>query len=367
MTRSVASIEAPANVNTTMYTMRQLIQLCEVTDQESERKRFARKWLDNPAFRRWFAGSKIVDADGDPLIVFHGTATEFSRFSHVGPEDIRTGGFFFTDDPSYAARHLVGFKGHGEGYLMPSFLSIKNPKVLTPPANEWSVLRHERRYIQQAKEEGHDGIILLGKQPFYVAFHPNQIKSFHNTGGFDTASDDIYEVASLVEARAKPSQALLAVVERWITGWSSPDRAATEAALWAIKDEGKRFVSRTSYGWLCRGQSITEAQADALRQGETIMLAMPRLASWTTHRDIARDYAESADGVGIFIAKQHLQPVLDIARILRFLPQDVDDQGFPPDYVRWAFREGEVVCEHDGPMAVAPEECRLFDDYLGQG
>jgi hypothetical protein len=168
---------------------------------------------------------------------------------------------------------------------------------------------------------------------------------------------------TLCEAAARPSQALLDVVERWITGWSSTERDATEAALWAMKDEARRFVGRP--GWLYRGQTISDAEREAVLREETITLTMPRLVSWSKHPVIARDYAEGVRG--IIIIKKDLQRVLDITRILRFLPKTVDAAGFPPDYVRYAFREGEVVCQQDGPLEVAPNECRLMDDDPGQG
>lgn len=172
---------------------------------------------------------------------------------------------------------------------------------------------------------------------------------------------------TLVEVAAKPSQALLDVVKEWINGWSSSKREATEAALWASKDEARRFISRSSYGLLYRGQTISDTDRDALMRGDSITLAMPRLASWSKHDKTARDYAEGADGNGILIVKRGLQPVLDIARILRFLPKEVDEHGDQSDYVRWAFREGEVVCQHDRPLEVSPDECRLIDDDGGQG
>lgn len=162
----------------------------------------------------------------------------------------------------------------------------------------------------------------------------------------------------LCEAKARPSQALLTVVEQWINGWSAEERPSAEAALWAIKDEAKRFVARR-YGKLYRGMAVTDSDNEALRAGRPIELAMPRLASWSKHRDIALDYAEGVIP-GILVAKTNLMPVLDVTRILSFLPTDLDADGYQPDYIRWAYREGEVVCEHDSPMLIAPSEAELF-------
>src|SRR5690606_5138263 len=34
-----------------------------------------------PEFKRWFGDSKVVDANGKPLVVYHGTKADFSTFS----------------------------------------------------------------------------------------------------------------------------------------------------------------------------------------------------------------------------------------------------------------------------------------------
>lgn len=79
----------------------------------------ARTLIEAQSFRDWFAGSKVVDAQGRPLRVYHGTNQAFQRFTHarkgnatrvVSAKD----GFFFTDSPEvaheyadYAAKQVV--------------------------------------------------------------------------------------------------------------------------------------------------------------------------------------------------------------------------------------------------------------------
>ena len=51
-------------------------------------------------FQRWFKDSKVVDADGKPLVVYHGTGADFSEFSASKIGSVwgaDTVGFFFTD------------------------------------------------------------------------------------------------------------------------------------------------------------------------------------------------------------------------------------------------------------------------------
>ena len=69
------------------------------------------KKTDTPAFRRWFRNSKVVDAKGEPLEVYHGTdKAGFFEFdeSTFGDNSQNTAGFFFTSDPQLAASYAKG-------------------------------------------------------------------------------------------------------------------------------------------------------------------------------------------------------------------------------------------------------------------
>jgi hypothetical protein len=68
---------------------------------------------ETEAFKRWFGDSKVVDADGKPLVVYHGTDADFGAFDlgragAVGERFAEAA--FFTSDPdvagSYAARWM---------------------------------------------------------------------------------------------------------------------------------------------------------------------------------------------------------------------------------------------------------------------
>ena len=62
-------------------------------------------------FWRWFGDSKVVDDQGDPLVVFHGSKTQFNTFDNSVNQDKERQmgaefGFFFTDDITVARRFL---------------------------------------------------------------------------------------------------------------------------------------------------------------------------------------------------------------------------------------------------------------------
>jgi hypothetical protein len=83
-----------------------------------------RSILDNPAFRKWFGKSAVTDEDGKPLVVYHGTETNFTEFnpSKLGSKTFASSaknlGFFFSSERIA--------KTFGKN-IMPVYLSIKNP------------------------------------------------------------------------------------------------------------------------------------------------------------------------------------------------------------------------------------------------
>lgn len=88
---------------------------------------------DTPEFRRWFGDSKVVDENGEPLVVYHGTGADFTSFdmnaAYSGEGASQTGsGFYFTTSQESASRYagLASSKGMS-GRVVPVYLSIKNP------------------------------------------------------------------------------------------------------------------------------------------------------------------------------------------------------------------------------------------------
>ena len=86
-----------------------------------------------PEFKAWFGNSKVVDKQGQPLVVYHGTPSAgFSQFdSKKTGETTQNDGWFgrghyFTADPNKASGYA-----HGEGGgLYPVHLSLQKPFVI---------------------------------------------------------------------------------------------------------------------------------------------------------------------------------------------------------------------------------------------
>jgi hypothetical protein len=64
-------------------------------------------------FRQWFGDSKVVDSDGKPLVVYHGTGAVFNEFSKTGERLPSIGyGYYFSPNPDVASTYAVGQNPH---------------------------------------------------------------------------------------------------------------------------------------------------------------------------------------------------------------------------------------------------------------
>ncbi|HET6631518.1 MAG TPA: PLxRFG domain-containing protein [Rhodanobacteraceae bacterium] len=178
--------------------------------------------LNTAAFTGWFKRSKVVDANGAPRVVYHGTAEDFPIFDDAKLAS-STGhmtaplGHFFAEDRAKAQRYAEK-AAHGvpaDENVMPVYLAIQQPKTLTVDELLAIDSHDEARALRKRLQaEGYDGIHLadIGQ---WVAFDNRQIKSVANRGSFDPDNPNIYFAH---EARAR-TEAL-------------PATAATPAALW---------------------------------------------------------------------------------------------------------------------------------------
>ena len=181
-----------------------------------KRKQEQKPQTETESFKRWFGDSKVVDENGEPLVVYHGTMNnDFDVFKPSGEQNLfgRGDQFYFTDDANEASGYAIGnadqkSKGrNGSGSVMPVYLSMKNPANLT--ADNFNVNDIDvQSYIESLdmdgllsaiKDAGYDGVIYDGDiapipaiGTHYVVFEPNQIKSaIGNRGTFDATDPSI--------------------------------------------------------------------------------------------------------------------------------------------------------------------------------
>lgn len=94
------------------------------------------KVTSSPAFKKWFGDSKVVDENGEPLVVYHGTTKEFNEFGKSTNAHTQSLGFptyFFTPNKAVASTYAPGDKGR----LVSAYLSIERPLVIDARGGEW--------------------------------------------------------------------------------------------------------------------------------------------------------------------------------------------------------------------------------------
>lgn len=137
-------------------------------------------------FDAWIAGTKVTNLAGQPQIVFHGTADDFSEFSgvHQGKRhvDLEIGdAFFFTDDVKTAnwyAKSAAKAAGGTGANVIPVYLAMPNPMIVDFQGTGIETLAED---IEQAKKLGYDGLIARNYDDgsvsdHFIAFHPGQIR-----------------------------------------------------------------------------------------------------------------------------------------------------------------------------------------------
>ena len=154
------------------------------------------KYIPEQNFKRWFEGSKVVDENGQPLKLYHGTDADFDAFDmSKGRSTMDIQGAFFSP-------YDIDAKGYGQN-LKEVYLNVKNP------ADEATAYKALRKYQgqndaglkakQDLQRQGFDGV--FNGYDEYIAFEPNQIKSVNNSGAWSSSP-------SLSDAGWKPESQL---------------------------------------------------------------------------------------------------------------------------------------------------------------
>ena len=222
------------------------------TDKSPTGERLQIRAPETKEFKQWFGDSKVVNPDGSPRVMYHGTLSDFSEFAPKTANAI-----FVTPDKESANRFATNFKKRkgAQSNVMPVYVKAKNPfdyenpehieKVVDslPAKDKYELLaKHNFKFTHKFKESIGKGMWKYIESPafqkaiqnsgfdgFYIkeaniknlaVYNPNQIKSVFNQK--PTESKDVrYSLRDTVD----PSI------------WGSVDRTTT-------KREEKGFIQR---------------------------------------------------------------------------------------------------------------------------
>ena len=140
-------------------------------------------------FKKWFGNSKVVDRNGDPLIVYHGTRSKFNEFKpskSIGNqrETDQIKGMYFTDNKEGAL--FFSLVDNDPRYLKSVYLSMQNPYFIESSNKLKDELDIKKLGDAEFKlrKLGYDGIIMErgfyahgGLHKLFLVFEPGQIRS----------------------------------------------------------------------------------------------------------------------------------------------------------------------------------------------
>lgn len=263
--------------------------------------------INTPEFKAWFGNSKVVDENGEPLVVYHGGAV----FDTFIPEKTFDGAFYFSPNKNTARDYANEVHGENGSEVKAVYISIQNPTTTIPSS---------KKQVQELKKQGYDGVIYKGKNGVEIiaAFEPNQIKSVYNRGTWNARNDNIYysRTGETVRGAYDPSERLIElfadarpdtlthelshhffmnhfrVAQEY--GFSKYDRGVMEWLSRKGKHKIKGFADMQDQDW----ENLTEAFIRYLNTGNAPTIAtrgiFQKAKEWVLGvYDINRDYASS--------------------------------------------------------------------------
>ena len=173
------------------------------------------------AFKNWFGDSKVVDKNGEPLVVYHGAKQDIESGIFRMEKGMLGQGVYFTSSPKEADFYTSNAVWRTDANIVPAYVSIKNPYLAK---DKWD------KGALKARENGHDGVVLLkpdGSIEWAIPFSSNQIKSaIGNSGNFDGKNPNVLYSRGEVAEAAKTQ---------------APDETREQALQRVVQDKDVRF------------------------------------------------------------------------------------------------------------------------------
>lgn len=237
-------------------------------------KEWKEKGTDSKYFKNWFGNSKVVDENGKPLIVSHGTNADFEKFE-IG--DI---GYHF-GNMEQATERMTDFSD-GNPHIMSGYLKMENPLDIVSDVGDWLDVDTVKEYLHEyeilsdeefkkintlseitslLQEKGYDGVIYEnqyeGKGKSYIVFNSSQFKSVDNRGTFDANNPNIYYQSNSVH-NSEPAN----LVDLTDVFDKVPTFDEVKKHLYSIIDSGLSFETKT------QGYKIDIKQTEVKRNGK---------------------------------------------------------------------------------------------------
>lgn len=321
-----------------------------------------RRMAEKPAFKKWFGESKVVDQNGDPLIVYHGTNADFDIFKK-GDIGFHFGTIQAANDRLAAAHEMIEdwrVRGHGHpGYnILPVYLRIEKPARL-PDLGSWHYLtvaqelrdadifaQTDLNYVQSNNDvikllvdKGYDGIVYRNVGEGRRKLTPEEIKAREievrrmypeSTGPladtsiavYDKTTDTLLSIGSTEkEARELARDALETKTHAFDDSYIifRPEQAKS-----AIGNIGTFDIGRPELTFATRRGKAAQAQAEGISREESVAAAFERMHAAPGERlalleRIKREYtrirAQNVAAEAAAPAPQQIDPTAELDRL----------------------------------------------------
>ena len=293
--------------------------------QSQQFKRWFGDWQNDPA-----NASKVVNADGTPKVMYHGTNAEFTVFDRSkGKKKIHLNvlgdGNYFTASEQGAARY-------GEN-VIPVYLNIKNPYVKADGfntvadqiASEFGIARDSftgKDVSSILRQRGYDGVVMYdgnGEIVIANAFDSTQIKSAtDNIGTFDGSNPDI-----LYSSRDSAGKTLTEAQQRYFADSQVRDEDGNLIPVYHRTDGDFTVFLRGKLG----GATLSNA-ADAG------LAATSLVGHWFSDHDLG-------DLIGKNVVKSYLNIQNPYKTDLISLAQEISGFSSNPEMMQAHFEDGQ--------------------------
>lgn len=123
------------------------------------KKEWKEKGTDSSYFKKWFGDSKVVDENGKPLVVYHGTEYDFDEFeaNNASTDYDFPSGMYFSSSRNIAKTYT----SPKPDIVMPLYLKIENPLVLDANGRNYNDFYDELYSVVRGMDKDvYDGIII---------------------------------------------------------------------------------------------------------------------------------------------------------------------------------------------------------------
>ena len=316
------------------------------------------KLVRSKEFISWFGdwendpenASKVVDENGEPLVVYHSTGYDFNIFklSEIGKSiDYGTvgSGFYFTSSYENAENYKKSLSSNDSNVknekIIKCFLNIRKIKDESNHTKFSGLNKKEsEKYTEKLKLNGFNGIVVdiyfsrRDNYNWYVAFEPNQIKLADGTNTtFDGGNPDIRfdEGGSLEEIYYIPTDKSKEIITdfthyksgenyypitQWANWFISQDRKSKEYIANSISNSNKlrnAFISNWYDDYKIKNNNLTFEEflnkdievyrgqtSRDLKYGQSF-----GFDSYTTDKSLAEHFARDGNGL---VIKKNVKP-----------------------------------------------------------